>query len=347
VKHSAPAPYLWISALANPRPESELKAVRFRGCGEDRWVLCGLTLFHGAGHPLRYEPLRLHRLELPEAHGEDAARWQVEVDLGVVARVHPPLQFASQAWLAAPDRGIGSQARIDAAARHLDAEITASTEAAVTLRDARTGAVQPASIRILERDKVWLHGRVVDPSTGRPTPVRLAFRSVDGRYIPPYGHRTEVNDGWFQDYGADVKLMDSPFAYVDGTFQVELPIGEVLVEMTKGFEHEAVRRRLTITPDQRELTLEIPRHADLRRRGWVTADTHVHFISPTTALLEAQAEGLNLVNLLAAQWGEMYNNIGDLAHGSIGSADGESLVRMGTENRSHLLGHISLLGGRG
>ena len=36
----------------------------------------------------------------------------------------------------------------------------------------------------------------------------------------------------------------------------------------------------------------------------MTADTHVHFLSPSTAVLEAQAEGLNLVNLLAAQWGD-------------------------------------------
>ena len=47
-------------------------------------------------------------------------------------------------------------------------------------------------------------------------------------------------------------------------------------------------------------------------KGWVTADTHVHFLSPTTALLEGQAEGLNLINLLAAQWGGM-DNVDDAA----------------------------------
>ena len=46
----------------------------------------------------------------------------------------------------------------------------------------------------------------------------------------------------------------------------------------------------------------------------MTADTHTHFLSPTTALLEAQAEGLNLINLLAAQWGALYTNVGDLSH---------------------------------
>jgi len=50
------------------------------------------------------------------------------------------------------------------------------------------------------------NGRVLDGATRRPTPVRLAFRSRDGRYIPPYGHRREINNGWFQDYGGDLKL---------------------------------------------------------------------------------------------------------------------------------------------
>ena len=101
---------------------------------------------------------------------------------------------------------------------------------------------QGGRLEIVETDKTWVHGKVVDAATGRPTPVRLAFRSADGRYIPPYGHRTEINDGLFQDYGADLKLGDSSFAYVDGTFQVELPVGEVYVEMTKGYEYQAVEK---------------------------------------------------------------------------------------------------------
>ena len=111
------------------------------------------------------------------------------------------------------------------------------------------------------------------------------------------------------------KLMDSSFAYVDGTFQVELPVGEVYVELSKGFEYGTVRQRLNITPDQRELKLEISRFTDLRAQGWMTADTHVHFLSPSTAILEGQAEGLNLVNLLAAQWGDLFTNVGDLPSG--------------------------------
>ena len=56
---------------------------------------------------------------------------------------------------------------------------------------------------------------------------------------------------------------------------------------------------------------ELERVLDWREHGWVTADTHVHFLSPQTALLEGAAEGVNVVNLLASQWGEMFSNVGD------------------------------------
>jgi hypothetical protein len=275
--------------------------------------------------------------------------------------------FQPDSWLPAPDAGYGEAART-AVANCFYAEVAAANDATLWLDDWKTGeryafplnqaaegkqlAASPASptaarIELLEQNKTWVHVRVLDAGTNRPTPVRLAFRSAQGRYIPPYGHRTEINTGWFQDYGGDLKVRDSSFAYVDGTFQVELPAGELYVEMSKGFEYQPVRKKLAIEPGQRELELRIERHTDLRSRGWVTADTHVHFISPSTAVLEGQGEGLNLINVLAAQWGDLYTNVGDLAHGPLVSRDGETMVQVGTENRSHILGHIGLLGGAG
>ena len=358
-------PILWLWALANPKPEQTIKSVRILAKADDSLVLCGLTLLQGRGSPLRYERLHLYRFELPEPT-TDASRWQVDVDLGVVARTYHGFNEGDpNSWI--PRQGGRSRApkKLNPAAKFLYAEVAASPEATLTLRDAKTGQQYPfdlsrmaaggsaeaelqgARVQVLEREKVWLHGQVVDSATGRPTPVRLAFRSKEGHYLPPYGHREDVNNGWFQDYGADLKLASGSFAYVDGTFQVELPVGEVEVEISKGFEYESVRRTMQVEPSQRELRLEISRHTDLRSQGWVTADTHVHFLSPTTAILEGQAEGLNLINLLAAQWGEMFSNVGDLPQGPLTSADGQTVVWPGTENRNHLLGHLNLLGGRG
>ena len=364
VRDPAGPPLLWLWALENPDPERPLRSLRLRAAGSDPLVVCGLTLFHGAENPLRYGRLNVYRIKLPEA--SEAERWKVSVDLGVVARTYTLGQFDADSWLAARNAGFGERVP-RGASPYLYAEVTANPSATLWLAEnagdrrfafdlgkAMAGKeIEPresaAAVRIelLEPRRTWLHGRVLDGETKRPTPVRLAFRSKEGRYIPPYGHRTEINGGWFQDYGADVKVLDSSFAYIDGTFQVELPVGEVYVEANKGFEYQPVRKRVVIEPGQRELNIEIPRYVNLRAQGWVTADTHVHFLSPSTAILEGQAEGLNLINLLAAQWGDLYTSIGDLAHGPVTSHDGETIVWPGTENRSHLLGHVGLLGGHG
>jgi hypothetical protein len=359
------APLVWISALSNPHPDRIVKAVRFRATSEDTLVVCGLTLFHGKDNPLRFERLSTYQISLPESVGDEPDRWKVDVDLGVIARTWIAPRFDPETWLAAPGAGLGAPAEKAPDSRYLYVELTASSEATLWLRDVKSGtsyefdlsAAEPGKelqarnsappgtrVQILERERVWLHGKVLDNATQRPTPVRLAFRSPQGRYIPPYGHRSEINDAWFQDYGADVKMMDDSFAYVDGTFQVELPVGDVYLEMTKGFEYTAVRRKLHIQAGQRELNLEIQRMADLRSEGWVTADTHVHFLSPTTALLEASAEGLNLVNILAAQWGDLFTNVGDIRNEPLLSRDKQTMVWVGSENRQHILGHIGLLG---
>jgi hypothetical protein len=353
-------PTLWISALANPEPDRSIREIRFEAASEASFVLCGLTVFEGKENPLRYERLKLYRLNTPKS------KMDLSVDLGVVGRVYPLATFDAETWLQSPAKGLGETDRaLFKGEPQLYAEVAASSEAVLTAQDVakgqtyefELGTVVPgrefeslpagARIEILETEKVWLLGEVTDTATGKPTPVRIAFRSKEGRYIPPYGHRTEINDAWFQDYGADVKLMDTSFAYVDGTFQVELPAGEVFVEITKGFEYEPVRKKLTIAPGQRELKLEIGRHIDLRSKGWVTADTHTHFLSPSTAVLEGQAEGINLVSLLAAQWGDLFTNVGDLPYGPLVSKDGETRVEVNTENRQHLLGHLGMVGGHG
>ncbi len=352
---------LWISAIENPAPERVIKALRFTSSSEDRLFLCGATLFHGKDHPLRYERLAPIRVELPQGTIYEEHRWTAAVDLGEIARTYPQPAFYANRWLASPVRGLGETAGPESQ-DHFVIELAASRDATLAIEDKKTGrryefAMRQvyeshetaaksgaAGIQFLERQKTWLHGKVIDHESGQPTPVRIAFQSSDGRYIPPYGHRTEINRGWFQDYGADIKMADSSFAYVDGAFQIELPVGEVFVEISKGFEYEPVRKKLRIEAGQRELDLEISRFHNLRAKNWVSADTHVHFLSPSTAVLEGQAEGLNLINLLAAQWGDLFTNVGDLANGALSSKDGDTLICPGTENRQHILGHLGLLG---
>jgi hypothetical protein len=347
----------WIYALENRHPERELAALRLEGLGTGRLAVAGITLFRGMEHPLRRRPLASLRVTLPAPVALDDVA--ATVDLGIVARKYAVPAFDPVAWLQETPRACGDEPLPAQADAVLLLDVTASADAALSV-DGRQVDMAPvyeegqgqsddgkARVELLTPHQAWLFATVVDESTGRPTPVRIHFRAPDGRYIPPYGHRQEINDHWFEDYGGDLKLGSTQYAYVDGRFQIELPVGDVYVEIAKGFEYEPVRQRLEILPGQRELRLAIGRPFDWRRQGWVTADTHVHFISPQTAWLEAQAEGVNLVNLLASQWGELFTNVADLTGDLSGASRDDTLVWVGTENRQHIFGHMSLLGTKG
>ena len=85
----------------------------------------------------------------------------------------------------------------------------------------------------------------------------------------------------------------------------------------------------------------------------MTADTHVHFLSPMRVLEKARPKGQYRKPARPASAGEFMTNVGDFdGQTTWGSreagGDGEHMVRVGgTENRQHVLGHISLLGYRG
>ena len=247
---------LWISAFPSPYPERKIRILRFTARGDAPVAICGITLFHGADHPFRTDRLKTYRFTLPE--GQQSGRrvdWDLDVDLGVVVKTYRLPAFDPESWVTSLS-GVVARAEYVAGDRYLYAEIAAAQDAAVTLRSRSGGrtftfdlssaqpgretAPRPAQPQIewIEPHKTWIRGRVLDASTDRPTPVCISFRSSNGRYIPPYGHRSEINEGWFQDYGGDVKRGDASFAYVDGSFQIELPVGDVFVEILKGFEYE-------------------------------------------------------------------------------------------------------------
>ena len=198
--------------------------------------------------------------------------------------------------------------------------------------------------------------RVVERGSGRRVAAKLHIHGEVGEYLAPVDRHRIQNPFWFEDYSADfMHRWLHPSTYIPGETVIDLPLGRVYLEVTKGFEIRPVRKVVEIGPETEELVVEVEKVLPWRERGWVTADTHVHFLSPGTAMLEGAAEGVNVVNLLASQWGELMTSVGDFdGHTTWGAGanagpqkDGEYLVRVGTENRQHVLGHISLLGYRG
>ena len=201
--------------------------------------------------------------------------------------------------------------------------------------------------------------RVVERGGSQPVAVKLHAHGEWGEYLAPVDRHRILNPAWFEDYSVDFAHLDfhqpeqvHACTYINGDTTMKLPRGKVYLEVSKGFEIRPIRKVFDVKPETEEILIELERVLPWRSKGWVTADTHVHFLSPMSALLEGAAEGVNVVNLLASQWGELMTNVGDFdGKTTWGSkqagGDGEYLVRVGTENRQHVMGHISLLGYQG
>ncbi len=340
---------LWLHAIPLDRPVRP-RELRMTGLGHGRpgtdVVVAGLTWFAGRASPL--VPARRRQYLVTGFDGRLPA-----VDLGVAIRSRPtePASVADTAALlgwgrpasAASDRATG--AIVDLALAP-DARV-AFGDWALEASELEAGSHSEQggrSIRQLAEPEIRLNVRV--SSAGEPVPARVRFVAGDGRYLPPLGHRDEVNPAIFEDTGAGLILGADTYAYVPGAFQIDLPRGMVTVEVAKGFDHRPVRLSLAVEPGVRDLEVPLERAIDLRPAGWWTSDSHVHFLAPSTALLQAAAEDVAFVHLLATQLGDHFINVPDLTWGSQWDPSHRHAVFVGTENRQNVLGHLALLGAR-
>lgn len=141
---------------------------------------------------------------------------------------------------------------------------------------------------------------VVD-ETGAPTPARVYLTGADGRAYAPAGTMHRIVNGEFgQPFAGDA------YFYTASRIDVTVPVGEVALEIIKGLEYRPVRLTVPVGTDRfAKTTVRLERHAHLKTEGWYSGDVHVHanlfaqtLITPEDVLLVAQAEDLNVVNLL-------------------------------------------------
>jgi hypothetical protein len=320
-------------------------------------VVAAVTLFSGTASPLIAGP---RRQVLVQGFGEGLPG----VDLGIAIRSRPLGQPPAPLGPAGPAGPIGwgptgsgdghERAAADRRGNVLD--LAVAPDALLRFGDWQLPAdrlderaVSPdgrITVRPLAPRETRVEVTVTDGPAGEATPARVRFVAADGRYLPPRGHRDEVNPGLFEDLGTDISLGGDTYAYVPGTFEIDLPPGAVEMEVVKGFDHRPVRTALVVGPETRRVAVSLERPIDLRPAGWMTADPHVHFLAPSTALLQAAAEDVAFVHLLATQWGDQFTSVNDLPWGSATDPGGRHAVIVGTENRSNMLGHLGLLGAR-
>lgn len=198
-----------------------------------------------------------------------------------------------------------------------------------------------------------VHVRVNDADTGKPIPVRLRIVDAAGRHYPPLGRVEDFAIGRNEDVGGHLLLGRERWYYIDGSCEVPLPSGVPLtIEATRGLEYEPLKQEFTLGSGQMALRFTIKRWINLRAERWHSGDTRCHFISPHAALLEAMAEDLAFVNLLATETlVASQDAINRIAIPNLHAFSGQQpalekaghIVAVNTHNVHPILGHLALL----
>ena len=226
-----------------------------------------------------------------------------------------------------------------------------------------------SGIHAWEAETGTLRLTILDAQTGEPTPARVEVLDQEGKgymaedAIPVDGDRTDRKEPWTgtaEEALARLKPeVQNHFSrtlqfYSGGSSRLVLPSGPYHVKIRKGFEFETVEQRVEVLPGQEsELTLRLPRWADMRAQGWYSADHHLHIARSHRDLDPVlskwmQAEDIHIATFL--RWGHSqgFHNTPQYAFGSDSVyRSGNYLLASGQENpRTHILGHTIMLGAR-
>ena len=197
---------------------------------------------------------------------------------------------------------------------------------------------------------VVLRGRVVDADSSEPLPCRVHIEGPDGKYYAPEGHvelpdKRQYNNNI--EHEPDVRNGSKCWAVLeDGAFEVKLPaVDGVRLEAVRGLEYERTRLRLDLSGETGEVerTFPLKRGIDMRERGWMSGDTHVHNLTPIGAVRQMEVEALDYVNLMFIGPGHPLLNRGFLTGEPCEASTETRTAYVSQELRDAQQGHLTLL----
>lgn len=216
------------------------------------------------------------------------------------------------------------------------------------------------TVPVISTEPAIVRGTILDAQTVEPWPGRVHVRGSDG--ILRHGEAFRSNETLSQKpvvfRPASYRL---PFFYSSGLFEVRVPAGTTQITLERGFEHPLTRKTVRLKPgERRSVTLSTRRARDMARLGWISGDTHVHWVRNSWDVNESldllgmvqRAEDLRVINNLTLyQWrsheqGGAFIKPDHRPMGPVaGMCDEAWHVQMAEEYRSdNHYGHINLLG---
>ena len=127
-----------------------------------------------------------------------------------------------------------------------------------------------------------LKGRIYDSDTGDIWPGRIYALSAYNQYCydPKHADNKTLSEKLLLQFiPAKSLFYKLPFFYSDGTFELTVPAGRTKLTLERGFEHEVVEKELDLEPGQvMEMDLASGRIVDMKELGWISGDTHIHWV---------------------------------------------------------------------
>ncbi len=174
-----------------------------------------------------------------------------------------------------------------------------------------------------------LEARILDDKTGQPVAATLALADGEGKRLEIEGKHSHV------------EYLGKRRCYVDGAFVLNARPARLVIELRRGLETLPLKTEVDLTQGGTEpLTFRLRRWIDMRESGYLSGDTHVHFLSQSDSHLQMRAEDLHVLNLLVSDFTrdrEKFSGKLDAV-----STPGNA-VYVGQEARDWQLGHVILL----
>jgi hypothetical protein len=126
-----------------------------------------------------------------------------------------------------------------------------------------------------------LRAKLLDGETGSSTAARIWVEGSDWqlRMAGPFAQNRSFTEKPVVPLPA-MGVARVPFFYADGSFEIDVPPGSTSVTLERGFEHDLVTETIDVPAGEtRDLTLVSRRLLNAKEQGWVSGDTHIHWVT--------------------------------------------------------------------
>ena len=189
--------------------------------------------------------------------------------------------------------------------------------------------------------------RVLGPA-GKPVAARVFVTGADGRAYAP-------NSAWM--YADDsFTRAERPFEahYFDtsGVSEITVPVGEVGVDVMRGFEYGVEQRKVEVQSDSTtNLTIRLRPNIPYEPAEWISGDVHVHMNyagtyrnTPAHLVEQAAAENLAIIENLVVNKEQRFPDIAYFSSKVDAASNFDHLLLHGQEFHTSYWGHLGLLG---